>query len=71
MQIKPRPGAIREYLKAEDISRDELARRIGVDRVTAYRVESDVSDPSPKFIAGFLTLTGGKFEDYFVIVDAA
>lgn len=53
--------------------RDELARLIGVDKTTAYRVEADKVDPSPKFIAGLMAVTGLPFEDLFDIVakDAA
>lgn len=55
-------------MKAQGIdSRDELARRVGVDRVTAYRIESGLVDPSPKFIAGLMILTGKRFEDLFEI----
>lgn len=73
MRITPRPGVLRDYMKAQDISRDELARRIGVDRATAYRVEAGQVSPSTKFIAGLIILTGAKFEDLFQIVgeDAA
>lgn len=71
MRITPKPGVLRDYMKAEDISRDELARRVGVDRATAYRIESDMVTPSTKFIAGLMILTGQKFEDLFQIEDAA
>jgi len=68
MRITPKPGALRDYMKAENISRDELARRIGVDRATAYRVEDGQVLPSPKFIAGLMFTTGKKFEDLFELV---
>lgn len=71
MRITPKPGVLRAYMRAEDISRDELARRVGVDRATAYRIESDLVAPSTKFIAGLIILTGKKFEDLFQIEDAA
>lgn len=67
MRITPKPGALRDYMKSEDIARDELARRVGVDRATAYRVETGMVDPSPKFIAGLMDVTGKKFEDLFEI----
>jgi len=72
-QIKLRDGALRDSMKRAGIeSRDELARRVGVDRVTAYRLEVEKVLPSPKFIAGLLILTGCAFEDLFEIVkDAA
>lgn len=70
MRIIPKPGALRDYMKSEDIARDELARRIGVDRATAYRVEAGMVDPSPKFIAGLMSVTGEKFEALFDIADA-
>lgn len=72
MQITPKPGVIWNYCKAEDISRDELARRVGVNRATAYRIDEGMVQPSTKFIAGFITVTGRRFEDLFEIVgDAA
>lgn len=70
-RIIPKPGALRAYMKGEDIARDELARRVGVDRATAYRVETGMVDPSPKFIAGLMSVTGKKFEDLFDIEAAA
>lgn len=69
MRITPKTGAIWSYLTAEHISRDELARRIGVDRATAYRVDEGKADPSPKFIAGLMLATGKRFEDLFDIID--
>jgi len=71
MRITPKPGVLRDYMKAEDISRDELARRVGVDRATAYRVETDLVAPSTKFIAGLMLTTGKKFEELFEITDVA
>lgn len=72
MRITPKPGALRDYMKREDISRDELARRVGVARETAYRIEAGIVDPSPKFIAGLMILTKRRFEDLFNIAkDAA
>lgn len=71
MQITPKLPAIWEYMKAKDISRDELARRIGVNRITAYRVERGDVSPSPKFIAGLMVETGKKFEDLFEITESA
>lgn len=73
-RITPRPTALRKAIKDQaDGSRDELARLIGVDRATAYRVECGKVDPSPKFIAGLIKVTGRKFEDLFDILteDAA
>jgi transcriptional regulator with XRE-family HTH domain len=70
-RIAPKHDAIWSYLKAENISRDELARRIGVDRATAYRVDEGKAAPSPKFIAGLMIATGKRFEDLFDIIDEA
>lgn len=69
-RIVVKPGAIAAYLKHADISRDELARRIGVDTATAYRVDKGDVDPSPKFIAGFMIEAAARFEQLFLIRDA-
>lgn len=71
MRITPKPGILWDFIKAQNITRDELARRIGVDRATAYRVDEGMVDPSPKFIAGLISVTGKKFEELFDIKDAA
>jgi len=66
-RIKVKPGAIYGYCKRHDISRDELARRLGVSTGTAYRVDDGRVDPSPAFIAAFMTLTGEPFDALFII----
>lgn len=68
MRITPQPGAIYGACKALDISRDELARRVGVSRATAYRIDEGHVDPSPKFIAGLIIATGASFEALFQIL---
>lgn len=70
-QINLQPGVLYDVMKDLDISRDELARRVGVDRATAYRIDEGMVCPSPKFMAGLMVLTGKKFEDLFRIEDAA
>lgn len=73
MRITLRDGALHNYCKAKDISRDELARRMGVSTATAFRVDDGRTDPSPKFIAALMDVTGQPFEALFEIVkeDAA
>jgi DNA-binding XRE family transcriptional regulator len=73
MRIRIRAGALYELLKSADISRNELARRLGVSNATAYRIDEGKVDPSPRFIASLISLSGKKFEDLFEIVteDAA
>lgn len=70
MKIALRPGVIYAYCKAQDISRDELSRRMGVASTTAFRVEKGDFGPSPKFIAGLMHVTGWEFEALFEIVQA-
>lgn len=68
MRITPHHlGAIRDYCETQGISRDELARRMGVATSTAYRVDSGDVDPSPAFIAKLIDATGLGFDDWFVI----
>jgi transcriptional regulator with XRE-family HTH domain len=71
MRIRPRGQSLYKYCSEAGISRDELSRRMGINKSTAWRVENGLTDPSPRFIAAVLTVTGGKFEDYFEIVEAA
>lgn len=69
MRIIPRSSAISDYCKAEDISRNEAARRIGVSVATAYRIDEGMVEPSPKFIAGLIIATGKSFDELFEIVE--
>lgn len=71
MTIRLRPGVLYGYCVGQDISRDELARRMGIASTTAWRVDQGLVEPSPKFIAAFIRETGRKFEDLFVIEVAA
>lgn len=73
MRITLRPSVLHAYCKAQDITRDELARRMNVASTTTFRVEKGDTDPSPKFIAALLHETGWKFEELFQIIqdDAA
>lgn len=71
MRIALRPGALHGYCREHDISRDELARRMGVSTGTAFRVDAGRTDPSPKFIAALMSVTGQPFEDLFEILTEA
>ena len=70
MQIRLRDGALYRYCSEHNISRDELARRMGVASTTAYRVECGDVEPSPRFIAALMHTTGQTFEQLFEIVPA-
>lgn len=68
MLIQPKPGVLYATCKEMGISRDELARRMKVTPQTAYRVDAGQVDPSPKFIAALMTVTGRPFEELFDLV---
>lgn len=70
-QIRLRDGALYSYCKEHSISRDELARRMGVASTTAYRVEKGDVEPSPRFIAALMHTTGKPFEQLFEVVSVA
>lgn len=70
-RIVVRKGAFSGVYRALDISRAELARRMGIDTGTAYRVELEKTDPSPRFIASLMLASGRKFEELFDIVQDA
>ena len=71
MRIVPKPEEFRAFIKSVGNNRNEAARRIGVSPATAYRIELEQVDPSPKFIAGLIIATGRTFEDLFEIQEAA
>lgn len=70
MQIRLRQGAMHTYCRANNISRDELSRRMHVASSTAYRIERGDVAPSPKFIAALMRTTGQSFEELFEIDEA-
>jgi transcriptional regulator with XRE-family HTH domain len=70
MQIRLRDGVMYGYCTQQSISRDELARRMGVASTTAYRVECGDVEPSPRFIAALMHTTGRPFEQLFEVVPA-
>lgn len=43
----------------------QIAHAIGVDPSTVGRTLRGETAPSTRFVAGVLTATGGKFEDFF------
>lgn len=71
MRISPKPQALTTACKSLGCSRDELARRMGVATATAYRIDAGRTEPSPKFIAALITLTGQPFEELFEILEDA
>lgn len=69
MRIVLRDNAIYDYCNENRISRDELSRRMGVATSTAFRVEKGDVDPSAKFIASLLHVTGKSFDTLFVVAE--
>jgi transcriptional regulator with XRE-family HTH domain len=67
-RIRIQPDAIHGICKQLDISREELARRLGVSSSATFRVDSGRVTPSPKFIAALMTVSGKPFEDLFEVV---
>lgn len=67
-RIVVRNGVIYGICKDLNVSRDELARRMGVTGQTAYRIDAGQVDPSPAFIAALMDITSKRFEDLFDIV---
>lgn len=73
LRIILKPGVLYTEGKQRELSRDALSRQMGVSTATAYRVEKGDVDPSPRFIAALMRLSGKPFEELFEIVgqDAA
>ena len=71
-RIIVKPQAITEVCKAlGGISRDELSRRMGVSTVTAYRIDAGRTEPSTRFIAALMDVSGESFESLFDITEDA
>lgn len=68
LRIVLKDGVLYEAQKSQGTSRDGLSRLMGVATSTAFKVERGDVDPSPKFIAAFMRVTGRAFEDLFDIV---
>lgn len=66
--IALRSQSLWDYCKRHGITRAELARRMGVDPMTAYRVDRG-AEPSVKFIAAMMDETGMRFEELFELKD--
>lgn len=71
MRIVLKSGIMADYYRSKDISRDEMARQMGVSTTTTFRVEKGDVDPSPRFIAALILLTNEPFEALFEIVHEA
>lgn len=69
MKLAMKDGALDECLAELEISRDELARRMGVSTATPYRVQKGRTEPGPKFIAALMDATGKPFDDLFELVE--
>ena len=67
MKLLLKERALDECLAELGISRDELARRMGVSTATTYRAHTERTEPGPKFIAALMDVTGKPFEDLFEI----
>lgn len=70
MSINVLNGSIERLCDKQGISRNELARSIGVDPTTAYRIEKGRTRPSNYFIGALLSHVarhfGGQPEDHFI-----
>lgn len=65
--LEMKAGALDKCLADMGISRNELARRMGVDSATPYRIQSGRTQPGPKFIAALMDVTGKEFDELFVV----
>lgn len=68
-QIHLRPGILQEVCDEKSLSRDALARDLGVSSASAFRIDSGRVKPSTQFIAALLDYTGRPFEDLFEVTE--
>lgn len=70
-RIVPKPGVIADYCTSQGITRNALARRMDMHGVTLWKIDNGHAEPSPKFIARLIEVTGLGFDDLFVVERAA
>ena len=69
MKVHVRPDKIQQFLRAKNISQNQLAKKIGVTRSYICRiVRGEYIKPGNHVIAGLLHLTNIPFEELFVVV---
>ena len=69
MKVHVRPDKIQQFLRAKNISQNQLAKKIGVTRSYICRiVRGEYIKPGNHVIAGLLYLTNIPFEELFVVV---
>lgn len=70
-RISPKPGAIAAYCESQGISRNALARRLDMSNVTLWAIDNNERQPSPKFMARLIEVTGLPFDELFVVEGSA
>jgi transcriptional regulator with XRE-family HTH domain len=69
LKVHVRPDKIQQFLRAKNISQNQLAKKIGVTRSYICRiVRGEYIKPGNHVIAGLLHLTNIPFEELFVVV---
>ncbi|MGG3792521.1 helix-turn-helix transcriptional regulator [Geobacillus thermodenitrificans] len=68
MRIKIKIDKLKEYMRRNNLSERDLARRMGVAHVTVYRVLRKKREPGNEFIAKLLNVfEGATFEELFYL----
>lgn len=69
MSIRIAPNVLDLLCTKQGISRDELARQVGVTPKTVYRIQHGLTQPGNYFIAALLSfvakINGGEPADHF------
>ena len=69
MKVHVRPDKIQQFLRAKNISQNQLAKKIGVTKGYMNKiVKGKYIKPGNRVIAGLLNLTKLPFEELFVVV---
>ena len=69
MKVHVRPDKIQQFLRAKNISQNQLAKKIGVTKGYMSKiVKGKYIKPGNRVIAGLLHLTKLPFEELFVVV---
>ena len=69
MKVNVRPDKIQQFLRAKNISQNQLAKKIGVTKGYMSKiVKGKYIKPGNRVIAGLLHLTKLPFEELFVVV---
>jgi transcriptional regulator with XRE-family HTH domain len=71
MRVRLRQAALEAAIARRNLTKTELARRMGMHRTHLSDILAGRTHPGPKTRQRLLDALGGTFDEFFEIVDAA